>query len=398
MPPPKFSIVVTCTRPRLVGAAIRSILAQDFSDFEVVVSDNSDAGCREVIESLADSRIRYLRAETRLPTVPHWNFAFSHACGDWQLLVCDDDAIAPGLLGLLDRMIDRYPDVDSIAWLSAPHAQAAAGAPQDEETLTVPDYPGGVRLLESATVLSHMFASGTGVYGETKREVPLISHAALSRRVIDEIRHRYGGALFLHICPMTTAAAAALALSTHTLRIDLPLRVLGNPPDSAGGHRKDPGTYKRMHRDAKFEHVPIRMMTIFPTTGAESLLRAQAALPDLLGGYRLDWANYFRACYQAVHEEDGPQQELQAIDEALGTFPEEIREAVNGAKGAAPAVTHGLSRRAAGFVLRRLRGLTGRDVGRPGVVKLRSAGLVDVADCARYLGAVVADDVRKLMA
>src|SRR3990172_6897765 len=120
-----FSIVITTTRPELVCFAVRSVLSQDFKDFEVVVSDNSDGGCRDVIEGFADSRVKYIRPPKYMRLVEHWNFAFSHASCDWQMHLCDDHAFVPSLLSILVKEIERYPDVDTFVWPPAFYVDGA---------------------------------------------------------------------------------------------------------------------------------------------------------------------------------------------------------------------------------------------------------------------------------
>ena len=60
---PVVSVVVpTYNRARLVGRAIRSVLAQTFLDFElIVVDDGSTDDTVEVVETFRDPRIRLIR-------------------------------------------------------------------------------------------------------------------------------------------------------------------------------------------------------------------------------------------------------------------------------------------------------------------------------------------------
>ncbi len=69
MPFPRISIVIpTRDRPGTLGFALRTCLDQDFEDFEVVVSDNcSPPATREVVESFADRRIKYVAPLRRWP-------------------------------------------------------------------------------------------------------------------------------------------------------------------------------------------------------------------------------------------------------------------------------------------------------------------------------------------
>ena len=57
---PRVSVIIpTYRRPTLLLAAIQSVLAQTFQDFEIiVVDDNSGDNTAEVVASLRDPRVR----------------------------------------------------------------------------------------------------------------------------------------------------------------------------------------------------------------------------------------------------------------------------------------------------------------------------------------------------
>ncbi len=300
----RFSIVITATRPDVVASAVRSALAQDFNDVEIIVSDNSDAGCRELID-FTDGRLRCVRPPRYLPLVDHWNFAFSHAVGEWQMLLCDDFAILPSLLTILDEEIKRNRDVDTLIWGSATYVDEDWWIADQRGYLTIPSFTGRRVKLDSRSVIAEMFKSGTGLAGPVKQTVPIMANAMYSRRIIARIRQRLGGSLFEPICPMTSAALIALALSNYTLRIDLPLVVKGSHRNSAAGNFADPTTYHRMLAGMNFRHIPLKTAVLFPCTAAETVLHMQSILPDLIGAYRLNWANFFANCYAAIRELEG---------------------------------------------------------------------------------------------
>ena len=203
----KFSIVLTSTRPHLLGSSLRSAVAQTFDDYEIVVSDNSEGGCRDLVEALGDRRVRYVRPETRLPLTEHWDFAFAQARGEWHLQLCDDDAITPNLLAILDRHIERFPDVDSICWnLGAFCEDSRRLAKGMVRHLGVSHFTGDATKRDSAALLSEMFDSGTGLF-LIKHKIPFFPRAVCRAEILDAIRARQGR-LFHPFCPMTSGAAS----------------------------------------------------------------------------------------------------------------------------------------------------------------------------------------------
>ncbi|MGQ0663112.1 MAG: glycosyltransferase family 2 protein [Pseudomonadota bacterium] len=397
----KFSIVITTTRPRLLPCAIRSALAQSFQDFEVVVSDNSDEGCEALVRGFADPRVRYVRPSEYLTLIDHWNFAFAHAGGEAHVLLCEDDAIAPNLLSILDRELSDHADIDTVSWTHAGYMEGPGQRNGGAIRFGYNAFSGQRFVYEASELLAEMFASGTGKAGAVKRKLPLFPFAVYRRELIARIRERLDGALFLPIDPMTSAAAAALAFSHKHLRLDLPLTVLGAPPDSSGGHVADPRTFTRMTAGMRIERAPIKLMSVFPSDGADTILRLQAAMPERLGSYRLDLANYFLACWRGIREMQGMGRdvaaEMAAWHAALGEAPAEIQAAV-AAGVAAGTPARGALRSAARAINRALDGAPRRLVDalhfrfrRPSDrlwVEAQKLGLQDIFDCAQYLGRV----------
>lgn len=114
---PRFSIVITTVdRPALLGAAIRSVLASRFDDYELIVSDNfSEPSAAAVVSQFSDPRLRSLRTDRRLAMTDHWEFAWEHVRGDFVLYLGDDNALHPDILAYSDRAIAEH-DLDLMSW------------------------------------------------------------------------------------------------------------------------------------------------------------------------------------------------------------------------------------------------------------------------------------------
>ena len=104
---PFFSVVMpTRNRANLLPLAIRSVLDQTFGDFEVIVSDNfSHDETPQVAKSFDDERIKYFRSESSLSVGDSWEFALSHATGEYVTFLSDDDAYSQIFLETLYRVI-----------------------------------------------------------------------------------------------------------------------------------------------------------------------------------------------------------------------------------------------------------------------------------------------------
>ena len=390
-----FSIIITTTRPHLLRHSLRSAIAQTFDDCEIVVSDNSEAGCRDFVKSFNDPRIRYVRPERQMQLVAHWDFAFAQARGDWQLQLCDDDAITPNLLAVLDKQIRAHPDVQSICWNQGVYSgDTGFGALLKANQLGVSAFSGRTTRYESSRLLAEMFDSGTGLF-RVKWRIPFFPRSVCRRDVLDAVRARQGQ-LFHPFCPMTSGAAAVLAFSTSTLHIDLPLRVLGLTVDSCSGWAVDSTTMETSHAGTEVELAPIKQYRILPTAQAESLLRTQRAMPDLLGGYTVNYVNYFVHCEEFLHEYErygldvGPFRRV--FEETLAKMPTEIQAAARAAiaaehKPERPSLHERLYKSSRKVARTMINGLRGARL--PGEVDAERLGLGNIFDCAVYVGGLV---------
>jgi glycosyltransferase involved in cell wall biosynthesis len=109
---PTFSIVMPAfNAERTIGPAIRSALAQDRGDFElIVVDDGSTDGTAELIRSFAgDPRVVAIRSANNGPAGAR-NLALARASGRFVSLLDSDDLYLPSYLGEVEEALRRNPD------------------------------------------------------------------------------------------------------------------------------------------------------------------------------------------------------------------------------------------------------------------------------------------------
>ncbi len=110
---PEVTIAIpTIDRPVFLRRAIASALSQEGESVEIVVSDNASEGDIEgVVQSFADTRIRFQRHERRLTMTDNWNSCLQVARGRFFMLLSDDDSLCEGgLRALRERLSDDHPD------------------------------------------------------------------------------------------------------------------------------------------------------------------------------------------------------------------------------------------------------------------------------------------------
>jgi glycosyltransferase involved in cell wall biosynthesis len=105
---PRVSILIPAFRPTWINEAIQSALAQTFSDFELIISDDSaDNEVEKLVRTWTDRRLQYFRNPTRGVPGSNRDFLISRARGEFIKFVFDDDFLYPHSLELLLSMASR---------------------------------------------------------------------------------------------------------------------------------------------------------------------------------------------------------------------------------------------------------------------------------------------------
>ncbi len=93
------------------------MLAQTFTDFELIISDNCSTDDTEEIArryAAADPRIRYVRQPRNRGSAYNHNVTVQHARGEFFKWLSDDDLYAPDLLGVAWRDFANVPTLCSL--------------------------------------------------------------------------------------------------------------------------------------------------------------------------------------------------------------------------------------------------------------------------------------------
>jgi glycosyltransferase involved in cell wall biosynthesis len=94
--------------------ALDSLLAQTFTDYELVISDNHSTDATEEIcrqYAARDPRIRYVRQPRNLGCIPNHNFLVGEARTPYFKWAAHDDVYGPELLARCVEVLDQQPDV-----------------------------------------------------------------------------------------------------------------------------------------------------------------------------------------------------------------------------------------------------------------------------------------------
>ena len=146
-----------------IRAAIESVLAQDFTDFElIVIDDGSPDGTRAIVERYRDSRLRYLRNEHNLGPEGNWNRCLTEACGRYFKLLPHDDLLLPKCLERQVAVLEADRDERIALTFSAREVIGPNG-----NVLMQRGYPGANEgKISSNAVMRACVRRGTNLVGE----------------------------------------------------------------------------------------------------------------------------------------------------------------------------------------------------------------------------------------
>lgn len=105
---PKVSVCVPVYNGgATIAETLRSVLAQSFTNFELVVVDSASSDATAaVVDTVRDSRIRFIHHDTNLGMGDNWNRALRDCRGEYIKVLSADDIIYPDCLALQTAVLD----------------------------------------------------------------------------------------------------------------------------------------------------------------------------------------------------------------------------------------------------------------------------------------------------
>lgn len=230
---PKLSICVPSRNRQIYfQRTIRALTESLRTDVQFVFADNSDEPAilddfmRDGV--LNDPRVVYLPGTgSMLSMVDNWERTVAASTGDWICVIGDDDYADPDLIDLIDKVLAVDPEMEAIAWsvlgYTWPHAdrgRMAVFVPFDAYVVKVPQ-PHTFKRMFGWHDAKHVPTSGYSVY-----------HSAISRNVMERIKHRYGGRYFEHQVVDYDNAFKVICMAKNYAFSTRPFSVMGSCPAS----------------------------------------------------------------------------------------------------------------------------------------------------------------------
>lgn len=113
----KFSILIpSYNGEKIIEETLRSILAQSFSDYEIIVSDDASKDkTEEIVKSLHNPKIKFFRNKKNLGYPGNLNEALKYANGEIIYLMGQDDILGKDVLLKTNKAFKLSEDIGGVA-------------------------------------------------------------------------------------------------------------------------------------------------------------------------------------------------------------------------------------------------------------------------------------------
>jgi len=291
----RFSVLLpTRNGAEFLGNCIRSILEQDYDDFELVISDNAntDSTADVIGVFLTDSRIKVVHQDSLIPVSDNWTAALHASAGEYVLMMGDDDYLLQGTLKRLDSVLKKHNEPDCILYNGYSYVSPKAisgnlgsfwsrdhfkfGADFGEETIIEPE--------RRMDIVCDMFSF--------KTRIPLNMQTTLfSRRVIEQ----ECGDVFQAPFPDHYLLNALLIAADKWVYLPEELVVIGVSPKSFGHFFYSQKASEGLAYLGIDTHFPGALPGSALLNGMGAWLHdLKLQYPDELKGTNMDWNGYVR--------------------------------------------------------------------------------------------------------
>lgn len=115
---PKYTFLLPAYKAKYFEEALKSIKAQTYRDFKVLVSDDcSPEDLSPIFDHVCgdDPRFTFRRNKVNMggkSLVSHWNLLVDMCDTEWLIMASDDDVYEPEFLAEADRLLTKYPEAN----------------------------------------------------------------------------------------------------------------------------------------------------------------------------------------------------------------------------------------------------------------------------------------------
>ena len=159
---------------QFIAKAIDSILAQSFSDFELIISDNASTDAtQQICEGYAkrEPQIRYSRLSENIGAARNYNRVFEMSSGTYFKWAAHDDVLHPEFINRCVRAFESFEESPALIY---PQSEFIDGTGKiirpDNVSMNIDSRWSPIRVLKLSEVLLEM-PMVTAVFGLFRREI-----------------------------------------------------------------------------------------------------------------------------------------------------------------------------------------------------------------------------------
>jgi glycosyltransferase involved in cell wall biosynthesis len=224
-------IIPTRDRAEVLRYSLAACARIPDRQIEIIVSDNSSVDdTPDVAANFSDSRVRYVCTPQRYSMRQNFEFAVTHARGDYIFMLGDDDAPIPSQVAYLRALLERYkPDTLTGAVIGYNWPGPASPSNSGRLKFEYKSAYGGIAIASGEQLRAELEREGAFV----TRHAPRIYGGAASRRIVEGLKAKTGQ-LFMATWPDAYFTFASPSLIQRHLVVSHPFFIAGSSPRSNG--------------------------------------------------------------------------------------------------------------------------------------------------------------------
>lgn len=339
MTKPFFSIVIpTRNRASLLPLAVNSVLQQEFEDFELIISDNCSSDETPLVAQGFDNpHVRYVRSAKPLDIGESFDFALTHARGEYFTFLSDDDAQAKVFMKRFYELIQNERADIVTCPLTHYYATDTHNYGRDiaKETLVMPPFSRKVTTLDRKGAVNALFGSIRLTQSSPREKsvrFPQLVNTMYHSGLIEKVSARLPR-LLPYMAGDVYSTTLFFNLIDKFCFVDEPLSLYciwqGSETTGQGSFMRDPN-------ERIFEQVPLKKTLTSPNYITNMVLRARSHWGEDYLPVDIAWSDYFVTRLQELRflKQGGEDisEQMEEFEQVLAMQDEDVRAKVAAGK------------------------------------------------------------------
>ncbi|MDA9945237.1 glycosyltransferase [Schleiferiaceae bacterium] len=298
-------VVPTRNRHYYLRFLVEYFYSIDSESIELIIYDNSDQASRlefiSFLDEIGDLRIKYFSDDGELSQTDNCDRAVSKACGEYIMMLGDDDIFSKHVLDLIvdwsSNEVDVILPVKGVYYW--PDIKSRLYGEKNSGMYHTESFTNTVERIDAKGILDCLVDKG----GTDILRLPRLYHGIVKKDLLDKIKASVG-TYFPGPSPDIANAIALAVYAKHYIILDLPLVISGQSKLSAGGkgaageHYGEIASIRQLPKDsAKIWSEKVPFYWSGKTIYAESTLKALNKLRMYELMKRFNYTYLYACCF-----------------------------------------------------------------------------------------------------